>query len=96
MTAKGRWARDVAMEDDWLPKQHIYDQLDAGKYQHDKPWKCYKDGLKCNLVSIRKGPDDNWENLALGRIEWRILVDDDCTSFQREDNEHASLKRHLR
>ena len=81
---KMQWAGHVVlMSCVRQPEQLLYDQLYVGKRPQYKPWKRYKDCLKSNHVNIKIDPD-NWEKLALRRIEWRIHVDNGCTSFARE------------
>ena len=88
------WAGHVGhMSDDRLLKQLFEGQLHAGKCLKNKPWKSIKiekKKKKRSLVNIKIDPG-NWEKLALKKSEWRIYMDDSCTSFEREQIEHANL-----
>lgn len=53
MQSQLRWAGHVVrMEDDRIPKQLLYSQLDSGHRNVGRPWLRYKDKLKSNLLAI--------------------------------------------
>ena len=74
--------------------QFLYGQQHAGNCPQNKIWRRYKDCQKSNLVNIKIHPD-NKKKLVLMRTDWRIYVDNDCTSFERDHIEHKNFKHQL-
>ena len=68
-----RWAGHVVrMDDDRLPKQLLYSQLDGGRRNVGRPWLRYKDKLKANLAAVQiKG--EMFERDARDRSTWREM-----------------------
>ena len=58
------------MEDNRLPKQLMYSQLNGGKRKVRRPWLRYKDKLKVNLAAFQIDNKD-FELNAYDRDDWK-------------------------
>ena len=66
-----RWTGHViCMQDNRIPKILLYGQLREGHRETGRPYKRFKDSLKCNLKSCGINLS-SWEVLAQDRNSWR-------------------------
>ena len=70
------------MEDDRIPKQLMYSQLDSGHRNVGRPWLRYKDKLKSNLAAVRVDMK-NFESLVNDRGAWRAMCKRGLKHFSR-------------
>ena len=88
-----RWAGHVArMEDDRLPKQAFFSELQVGERSCGGQLKRYKDVLKATLKSTDIGYTD-FEHLAADRSSWRSLCRNAVQNFERNRVDALQQKR---
>ena len=88
-----RWSGHlVRMNDDRLPKQLFYGQLDGSKRNPGGQKLRYKDVLKNNLKACKIDPN-NWEVKAGERSSWRTAIHAGSSKFETERLDHAIAKR---
>lgn len=76
-----RWAGHVVrMEDDRIPKQLMYSQLDGGNRNVGRPWLRYKDKLKANLAAVQI-EGKNFELNANDRNAWKTMCNQGIKYF---------------
>ena len=92
-----RWVGHVVrMDDDRLPKQLFYGELEVGsKPPQHKPKKSYKDCVKDNLKALHIDVN-SWEEKTMNRAAWRKAIREGCSNFECQRLEHVRLKRDLR
>lgn len=76
-----RWAGHVMrMDDDRIPKQLLYGQLDRGRRNVGRPWLRYKDKIKSNL-QVLNIEYNNIELTAKDRRKWIEMCDRKIKAF---------------
>ena len=79
------------MSDEKLPKQIFNGLLRTGKRTQNKPRETPKKrSCEYSNRSWQLGKEGYWR-----KAEWRIHVDDGCSSFVKERSEHANLNYQL-
>ena len=89
-----RWAGYLTrMDDDRLPEQLLYGELQRGRRQIHKPKKRFKDVVQNNLKAISIDVED-WEKMTENRLSvWRKVIYDGCKGFEARRVDHSIVKR---
>ena len=85
----------MRFQDDRIPKQLLYGELNRGKRPASKPKKRFRDCTKDNLKQMSIDVN-NWEDIALNRNEWRETIHKGVERFEAARIKHARLKRSAR
>ena len=84
MKIRLRWVGYVArMEDNRMPKQILYGELEEGRRGRGRPKLRYKVLVKKD-ISLAGIPVDGWEQLASRREEWRRRINEGVERFENE------------
>jgi len=93
LSAQLRWTGHVIrMEDNRLPKQVFYSQLEQGTRSHGGQRKRYKDMLKSNLKACNINPHD-LESSIQDRSSWRALCKTSVLQFESDRVNKLQEKR---
>lgn len=91
-----RWVGHLArMDDNRLPRQILYSELEEGKRPKGAPKRRYKDQLKTSLKQVDIDIM-SWENDAKDRSNWRTLIHEGTKTFERKRIESDERKRQIR
>lgn len=91
-----RWVGHVArMEDHWLPKAVLYDELSSGHRNIRGPKKRYKDCLKKSLRARHVEPHQ-WFTLVSNREKWHLTINLVVSAFERNRRTVFEVKRRKR
>uniref|UniRef100_A0A0L8H6B5 Uncharacterized protein n=1 Tax=Octopus bimaculoides TaxID=37653 RepID=A0A0L8H6B5_OCTBM len=69
------------MQDDKLPKQLFYRELQCGKRPSHKPKKRFRVIVKRNLKALNVKVED-WEQMKQDRSVWKQMIYNRCKAFE--------------
>lgn len=82
----------VQMEDGRIPKDLLDGELAVGKHPTERPKLHYKDIWKQDLQALNIDLC-SWKNLALGRLAWKLAVQNGISNYEKTDEESWRKKR---
>ncbi|XP_014784919.1 uncharacterized protein LOC106879754 [Octopus bimaculoides] len=69
------------MQDDRLPKQLFYGELQRGKRPRHNPKKRFRDAVESNLKALNVKVED-WEQMTQDRSVWKQMIYNRCKAFE--------------